>query len=145
MLEEGLLAGGGNTRRPKSAYLRDMALKVRERVGACGWMHFFRAYMATAALRLDTVDVPVLVLGGRQDISAFPADARSLACALPNAACKIFDDVGHFPFLQIPDTFASTIEDFLASTDPAQPLKEGSDTMNKLATPSAMNGFAPTA
>jgi pimeloyl-ACP methyl ester carboxylesterase len=117
VFEEGMAARLGQRRPPKRSNLRDLAVKVRERVGVYGWTHFFRAYLATPGLALSAIDVPVLVLGGGRDSSAFPADAHALVAALPRATCTIFDHVGHFLFLQDPDAFITEVENFFATTE----------------------------
>jgi pimeloyl-ACP methyl ester carboxylesterase len=117
VLEEGLVARRRRERQPRPSHLRGMAFRVRERVGACGWMHFFQAYMKTPTLRADAISVPTLVIGGRRDISAFPADALALASALPQATCRIFDEAGHFVFHEAPEQFAEAVDEFVTSVD----------------------------
>jgi pimeloyl-ACP methyl ester carboxylesterase len=121
VFEEGLVARRGRARPPKHASVRDVAVKVREQVGACGWMHFFRAYMSTPGLALGGINLPVLILGGGRDISAFPADAHALAGALPQATCVILEDAGHFLFLQDPDAFVGAVEEFFAAAVESRP------------------------
>lgn len=112
VLAEGL-AAAATRRAPPADHLAGMASKVRERVGPVGWLHFFRAYCASPALALARIDCPVLVVGGEEDISAFPRDAHALCAALPHARCAIFAGGRHFVFLEDPDRFAALVDGFL--------------------------------
>ncbi len=108
VLAEGLAAA--NPRLLNSTHLSEMAYKVREHIGPLGWMHFFRAYLSTPTLDLRPIDMPVAIIAGARDISAFPEDALALAAKLPRAECAVFEDSGHFLFLEDPARFAAFVE-----------------------------------
>lgn len=63
--------------------------------------------------RLDQVDVPVLLLAGRNDaFCAWPQSER-IARRLPDAETVIFDHSGHVPWLDEPDAFLDAVVDWL--------------------------------
>jgi pimeloyl-ACP methyl ester carboxylesterase len=115
ILDEGLRVGSGNR---ISADIREaMALQVRERVGPYGWMRFFDLYLRTPFLDTAAVRTPLLVITGDRDFAAGAQDARSLAAALPDARCEVFDGCGHFAMAEQPDRFADAVQDFLTTID----------------------------
>lgn len=74
----------------------------------------------TAALA--ELDVPLLVLGGREDALVPPAEVEALAASLPNAELVLLDDAGHLANLEQVDAFTAALERFgqrLAASQPA--------------------------
>ena len=65
--------------------------------------------------RLREVDVPALVLWGRQDQIVPAADAPEYAGLLPNSRLEIFDECGHLPMAERPERFNRVLADFLRS------------------------------
>ncbi len=67
------------------------------------------------------IETKALVTGGAQDRLArdFPAAARRVAEALPNAELVLFPGVGHAPHFEIPDEFHAELVRFLLS-DPEE-------------------------
>jgi proline iminopeptidase len=61
-----------------------------------------------------TVEVPVLVIAGAEDIFP-PASAREWAAAFPNATLVEIDDAGHYPQVEEPDRFFDSLTSFLAA------------------------------
>ncbi|MEO6571825.1 MAG: alpha/beta hydrolase [Ilumatobacteraceae bacterium] len=57
---------------------------------------------------LDRIDVPTLVLGGRFDGQAPPANVRALADRIPDAELRMFDG-GHMFLLQDPAAWAAVV------------------------------------
>ncbi|GAA1344276.1 alpha/beta fold hydrolase [Saccharothrix algeriensis] len=90
-----------------------MALKVRERVGAYGWVRFFSTYLGTPRLPLDRIGVPCLVVAGETDFAAFPADAIALAAGLPDARVHVVAGCGHFAMVEQAEAFAALVNRFL--------------------------------
>lgn len=113
ILEDGLRVRSGG--RITGELRRDMALKVRERVGPYGWTSFFDTYLRTPYLRTERLTGPCLVIGGESDFAAFPAESEALGAALPDAAVKILGDCGHFAMVEQADVFADLTDSFLDS------------------------------
>jgi len=57
---------------------------------------------------------PVLILNGRFDVLVAPQSAVRIANAIPGSKLIFFERSGHLPFLEEPDRFAETTEEFLA-------------------------------
>jgi len=66
--------------------------------------------------RLDELQMPALVIVGAHDWITPPPLAQDLASALPSAQLVVFEDSGHYPFLEEPERFVATVEAFLAET-----------------------------
>lgn len=64
--------------------------------------------------RLGALDMPVLVIGGRQDVVATPDMQAELAKGLPNARLEIIDQAGHFVLMEQPEIVAGIIGAWLA-------------------------------
>ncbi|WP_166436054.1 alpha/beta fold hydrolase [Cellulomonas shaoxiangyii] len=89
--------------------LADMAVAVRDRVGAHGWVRFFTAYLGTPSLDVAALDVPLLVVHGQDDDVALPADGAALADRVPGARLVPVAGAGHFPMLTAPDAVADAV------------------------------------
>ncbi len=63
--------------------------------------------------RLPAITTPSLVLAGRDDFICPPSQAERIARGLPNAECVIFEESGHFPFVEEPSAFFATVHDWL--------------------------------
>lgn len=59
-----------------------------------------------------TLKAKTLVIHGEEDIIC-PFDAHLLAKKIPNATLKLFPKQAHFPHIEIPDAYASTLLHFL--------------------------------
>lgn len=66
--------------------------------------------------RLNSLDIPALVIHGERDIEPLQA-SQELAAALPNAELKIIEKCGHFPFIEQPECFFEHVLHFLNKTD----------------------------
>jgi proline iminopeptidase len=65
---------------------------------------------------LARLDVPTLVLSGRHDFIMPPdVTAEPLAAAVPGAELVVFEDSGHFPFIEEDDAFMRVVRRFLGS------------------------------
>ena len=70
-----------------------------------------RSYLAVA--------MPTMLMWGGRD-SVLPVDhARRAHAAMPGSRLEIFPEEGHFPFRTDPARFVGLLEDFIASTEPA--------------------------
>jgi proline iminopeptidase len=68
------------------------------------------SYRFTAA---DRLTMPVLLIAGRHDGTARPEGLRELADRLPAATFTIYEDSGHFVYLDEPERFARNVVEFL--------------------------------
>lgn len=74
--------------------------------------------MATYDLRaaLASIQVPALVLGGRHDFIMPPdVTAEPLAAGLPGAELVVFEESGHFPFVEEPEAFLRVLRRWLGT------------------------------
>lgn len=63
---------------------------------------------------LSKVRVPTLVLAGAQDTVIPAGNGPYLAESIPTARHSVFDNSAHCPFLEEPDEFNATLEEFLS-------------------------------
>lgn len=64
--------------------------------------------------RLAQVRAPTLVLAGRHDVFTAWPQAKRIASRVPRARVEIFEDSGHFPWLEEPDRFFPLVDDWLS-------------------------------
>jgi proline iminopeptidase len=96
------------------AIARDM--DARATYSAPALFHRFRMLSQFSALPwLGDVQAPALVLAGRHDWIAPPAQgAERLARGLPDASLVIFEESGHYPFVEENARFLSVVREFIA-------------------------------
>jgi proline iminopeptidase len=77
--------------------------------------HGFRMLSQFSSLPwLHDLQMPALVTGGRHDWIAPPAQgAQRLARGLPHAQLAIFEESGHFPFIEENERFLSVVREFV--------------------------------
>ena len=63
--------------------------------------------------RLHEITRPVLLLAGRHDPQTPLTCTEHLKSELPNAALHVFEQSGHYPFLDEPEIYASVVANFL--------------------------------
>ena len=63
-------------------------------------------------------DLPVPLIWGSEDPIIPVEHARSAHQLLPHSTLAVFDGVGHFPHVEAPQRFVTTLEDFRAATEP---------------------------
>jgi proline-specific peptidase len=70
---------------------------------------------ATYDLRasLSTIQAPTLILAGRQDWICTAQMSEEMARLIPAAQLVVFDECGHFPWMEAHDGFRSAIHDFV--------------------------------
>ena len=61
------------------------------------------------------VDVPTLVVCGRQDPAAGPEASAELVRILPDARLAVIESSGHVPYVENPEAFRAAVLDFLAA------------------------------
>ena len=64
--------------------------------------------------RLGEINVPTLILSGREDWITPPAQGgERLHAGLPNSELVIFEESGHFPFIEEPERFNAVVKDWV--------------------------------
>lgn len=64
-------------------------------------------------IEISKISLPTLCIGGTSDLSTPPELAQAMAAAIPNARCELIAGAGHIPCLQMPETLARLILDFV--------------------------------
>ena len=64
--------------------------------------------------RLAEIQVPALVVTGRQDLLTPPADAEHLAAHLPDAELRLIEGAGHMVMIETPAEYHAAVDVFLA-------------------------------
>lgn len=63
--------------------------------------------------RLGEIDIPTLVLVGRDDWICPPSQAHIMYEGIPNSELVIFEDSGHLPYVEEADLFFDTVRDWI--------------------------------
>jgi pimeloyl-ACP methyl ester carboxylesterase len=63
--------------------------------------------------------LPVLIVWGARDRIIPPGHGRRAHELIPGSRLEVFQSSGHFPHLDQPERFAETVEDWIATTEPA--------------------------
>lgn len=63
---------------------------------------------------LQDFKVPALIVTGRHDFIATPAHTQELVAAFSKGTLKVFEHSAHFPYAEEPETFATTLKDWLS-------------------------------
>ena len=61
--------------------------------------------------------LPVLVIGGADDLLVPPQRLRDTAARIPAAQVQIIDRAAHLPHLERPDAFHAALDPFLRQID----------------------------
>lgn len=80
------------------------------------------ASRAETCTKLTSIQVPVLIIVGAEDIVTPPAAARAMAERIPHAELQIIDHAGHLPNLERTDEFNTTLVAFLISAIAIPPV-----------------------
>jgi proline iminopeptidase len=67
--------------------------------------------------RLKDLAVPTLVLSGGDDWITPAAQGQRLLAGLPNAQLTVFENSGHFPFVEETEAYLAAVRDWLARLD----------------------------
>ncbi|HEY0697204.1 MAG TPA: alpha/beta hydrolase [Micromonospora sp.] len=111
LMAEGIRVVAGSRTSPELCAL--MADRVRDWLGPYGWLRFVDSYLRTPWLRTDLLAWPTLVVSGRDDFAALPAEGEVLAAELPRAELRVLDDCGHFLMAERPAAFSAVVDEFL--------------------------------
>jgi pimeloyl-ACP methyl ester carboxylesterase len=68
--------------------------------------------------KLHKIDVPTLLMAGREDFIYPPAHQKELADLIPNSRLELIDRAGHNPHDEQPEILRQIIRDFLADAKP---------------------------
>jgi pimeloyl-ACP methyl ester carboxylesterase len=93
-----------------------LAQELVQSVGKPGFVDGLAAIMDYSYRdRLPEIEIPVLIVWGRNDILVPVGDATRYADLIgPNARVEIFEDTGHAPMLERPTRFNELLRGFLA-------------------------------
>lgn len=84
---------------------------------AAGFTHAMNALQGFSMLdQLPSLDMPMLVLVGRDDYITPPSQARRLAALAPKATVVEFANSGHFPFVEEPRAYFDAIRTWWQAT-----------------------------
>ncbi len=64
-------------------------------------------------VEIGTISLPTLCIGGTGDLATPPELVQAMAAAIPGARCELIAGAGHIPCLQMPETLARLILDFV--------------------------------
>jgi pimeloyl-ACP methyl ester carboxylesterase len=91
------------------------------------FIHTLRSVIDPTGQRIDASDrlylaskMPSLIIWGGRDRIIPAKHARAAHKSMPGSRLELFNDAGHFPHLDDPLRFASTVEAFLSKTKPAR-------------------------
>jgi pimeloyl-ACP methyl ester carboxylesterase len=90
-------------------------LALDQSVHAAALRYFNTHEFLTFDLRpeLALVTVPTLVVAGQQDFILGPPSCREVADGIASARLHVLRDVGHLPWVENPEEFATTVRTFL--------------------------------
>lgn len=81
----------------------------------------WRGQMVTVLDRCYLMEsLPVQIIWGTDDVVVPVSHARMAHAAMPGSRLEIFERSGHFPFHDDPDRFIEVVEQFIATTKPAE-------------------------
>lgn len=84
------------------------------------WNHVSANLLPVFDIRdaLGSVEVPTLILSGADDWITPPAQGgERISEAIPNSTLVVFEDSGHYPFIEEPQRFNEVVTDWLAGLD----------------------------
>jgi pimeloyl-ACP methyl ester carboxylesterase len=112
IMKEGLQVRQG-ARKVEASVLEAMADKVHEFIGPLGFMEFLSLFVRTPGLKLERIQLPVLVVGGVRDPGSTPDGNAALAQALPQGRLELLAGCGHFSMLTHPQLVGQVLLHFL--------------------------------
>lgn len=90
-----------------------IAQRIPGLTGVYPRLRFHQVYCRTPDLGLESLDVPVFLVGGSDDVGAKADGVRMLASRIPHARLEILDGCGHFPMIERAAELAELIEAFI--------------------------------
>ncbi len=112
--------------RVADAALREIIVGMAERTGVEAYARQQAAIVSRRDFRplLRHIDVPTLVLCGRQDQITPLACSEALAAAIPQATLTVLEDCGHMSTLELPDAVNAALRTWLLQ-DPSRVERPG--------------------
>ena len=105
----------------------EMVEIVNDRPRAFRLLKFARsADEETVTEQLSQLDMPSLLVWGRNDVVTPPEVAEEFRDRMPNARLEFIDECGHAPMIEHPDTFSALTLDFLEELAEEAHLKPSS-------------------
>lgn len=97
--------------------------QIRRLAGFYPRLRFHELFSRTTHLDLESLDVPMLLVGGSDDPGATARSVRLLADRIPQARLEILDGCGHFPMTEHAARLAEHLTSFIdaAIADQAMP------------------------
>jgi pimeloyl-ACP methyl ester carboxylesterase len=99
---------------------------LAERETRTAFLQTLRASIDPRGQRVQALDrlylaggLPVLIVWGARDRIIPPGHGRRAHELIPGSRLEVFEASGHFPHLDQPERFAETVEDWIATTEPA--------------------------
>lgn len=94
----------------------EQAIDAATVYSATAWNHA-SGLLATYDVKsqLPDINIPTLILSGRNDFLVRPGYAEDMHGLLPNSELVIFENSGHYPFITEADAYLSTMRQWLAS------------------------------
>lgn len=87
---------------------------IRFSAQSCNRVLFHCLPTFNTVARLGEIEVPTLVIAGASDWITPPAcGANRLAMGVPRSSLTVFENSGHFPFVEEPDRFVATVSRWL--------------------------------
>lgn len=94
----------------------ELALMLLEGAGKQGFAPAVKTITTTPIYKFPgNVDVPTVIVWGRNDTLLPKSDAFRYAKLIPHAELEIMDDVGHIPMFETPDRFNALVEHHLVA------------------------------
>lgn len=91
------------------------------------FVHTLRASIDVGGQRVQALDrlylaeeLPVLIVWGARDRIIPLEHGRRAHELLPGSRFELFENAGHFPYLDEPDRFVAVLEDWIATTEPSR-------------------------
>jgi pimeloyl-ACP methyl ester carboxylesterase len=91
------------------------------------FLHTLRTLVDPSGQRIDASDrlylaheIPCLIVWGARDPIIPVAHGRAAHALVPGSRLEVFEDAGHFPYLDDPQRFVRALEEFIATTEPAR-------------------------
>jgi hypothetical protein len=63
--------------------------------------------------RLGEIGWPTQVIVGERDWRTPPSASRTIAAGIPGAELLVLPDVGHFPYVEVPEALAAAVRQFM--------------------------------
>jgi 3-oxoadipate enol-lactonase len=95
---------------PDVRHLRSLTLAQPAEVVAYAWMACLTCDLRGA---VRAIRAPSLIIAGRSDLFTPPYLARAVARELADVEIEVWEDTGHFPFLEHPRRFNQRVEEFI--------------------------------